>query len=154
MTDAIAGHGATIGVELDPVGAQGTFTTIAELQDISVPGMSRGETEVTAHDKVLDDWVLSTRALMTALESTVNFVFDGATHDHLTGLRKLELDGTRFGVQVRGPNGSANTHEFIRSGEVQNFGPITYPVREGVVTAPFAIRLSGAMKIDGVTFGP
>lgn len=150
----IAGHGATIGVELDPVVSPGVFTTIAELQDIQVPSMSRGETEVTSHDKVLDDWVLSVRALMSALEGTVNYVFDDPTHDAATGLRALLLNSTRFGVQVRGPNGAANVHEFIRSGEVQSFGPINYPVREGVVTAPFAIRTMGALKIDGVTFGP
>lgn len=150
----IAGHGTTVGIELDPAGAPGVFTTLAEAQDIQVPGMTRGETEVTSHDKLLDDWVLSKRMLMDLLETTVNFVFDDSTHDHLTGLRKLELDGTRFGIQVRGPNGSANVHEFIRSGEVQKFGPISYPVREGVVTAAVAIRTMGALKIDGVTFGP
>ena len=154
MTLAIAGHGATIDMELDPTLSPGVFTTIAELQDISVPEMSRGETEVTAHDKTMDEWVLSTRVLRSPLSGTVNFVHDNGTHDHLTGLRYALLNGEVRGYRIVGPNSTgAGDHEWIGSGEVQAFGPVTYPVREGVVQANFAIRLSGPMKIDGVLFG-
>lgn len=150
MAGPIAGHGATIAITLDPVGAPGVFTTIAQAQDISGIGMSRGETEVTAHDQTIDRWVLSKRIVRDPLTGTVNFVFDDTTHIYLQ--EALEV-GDVIGVQIRGPQGSSGSHEWLGSGEVQKFGPVMYPVREGVATAEFALRLSGPMWRDGELIG-
>jgi hypothetical protein len=153
-SNAKAGHGAKLAFELDPVGSPGTFTVVGEMQDITRPEMSRGETEVTPHNQRMDAWVLSKRILRSPIAGTVNFVNEDPTHDHLTGLQSLLIDGTRFGVQVLGPDGVAatHTHELIGSAEVQSFGPITYPVREGVMSAPFSLRMINGMWIDGVLF--
>jgi hypothetical protein len=153
MTQAVAGHGATVAMELDPTGARGTFTVIAELNgDITFPELSRGETEVTPHQDHIDSWVLGILR-RGPLTLAVNYIFDDQTHDHLTGLISAIKDNEVRGFRIRGPGGSANTDEWIASGQVQLVGPITNPVREGARTAAVSIRLSGPMKIDGVSFG-
>ena len=51
MTNAVAGQGALIACEADPVGAPSVFTTIAELNgDITAPRLSRGETDVPKYE--------------------------------------------------------------------------------------------------------
>lgn len=157
MTQAVAGHGATIAMEQDPVGAPGVFTVIAELNgDIQFPELSRGETEVTPHQDRIDSWVLGILK-RGQLTGSTNYIFDDPTHDHLTGLISAIIStdsgGETRGFRVRGPNGTTSTDEWIMSGQVQKFGPITNPVREGARTAEFAVRMSGPMIIDGVTIG-
>lgn len=153
MTNAIAGHGATIAMEQDPAGAPGVFTVMAELNgDIQFPELSRGETEVTPHQDFIDSWVLGILR-RGQLTGSVNYIFDDPTHDHLTGMIAAIKDNEVRGFRVRGPGGTTNTDEWIASGQFQKVGPITNPVREGARTAEFAIRLSGPMIIDGVAFG-
>lgn len=152
MSQAVAGHGATIAIELDPTGSPGVFTTIAELNgDIVWPELNRPETETTPHQDTIDDWVLG-RLGRGPLTFSVNYIFNDQTHDHLTGLYKKIIDNELFGVQLRGPGGSANTDEWIASGHVQAITQ-TAPVREGVRTSDVTIRLRKAQKIDGVTVG-
>ena len=155
MTLAVAGHGATIAVEADPTGAPAVFTVIAELNgDIVWPELSRGETEVTPHQDNIDSWVLGI-IRRGSLTFSVNFIFDGATHDHLTGLyESMTLNETR-GYRLRGPAGTVaddGTDEWILSGQVQAITQ-TAPVREGARTSDITIRASGPMEIDGVAYG-
>jgi hypothetical protein len=152
MTQAVAGHGALIAMEQDPAGAQGTFTTIAELNgDITWPELSRGESEVTPHQDNIDSWVLGILR-RGPLTFGVNFIFDDATHDHLSGLYEaISINETR-GFRLRGPGGSADTDEWILSGQVQAITQ-TAPVREGGRTCDVTIRASGPMIIDGVSYG-
>jgi len=151
-SNAIPGHGASVAMELNPSGAQGTFTVIGEMQDIQRPEMSRAETESTTHQDGIDYWVIAPVIRRGLLSGTVNYVNGDGTLDHLTGLQYALLNAEERGFQILGPGGSAGVHEWIGSGEVQLFGPVTYPVREGLAQAPFAIRLSGPMYIDGVLF--
>lgn len=153
MTQAVAGHGATVAMELDPTLSPGVFTTIAELNgDITFPQLSRAETEVTPHQDHIDSWVLGilTRGPLTL---AVNYIYNDQTHDHLTGLISSIASNEVRGFRIRGPKGTTNTDEWIASGQVQQVGPITNPVRSGARTAQVSIRLSGPMKIDGVSFG-
>lgn len=152
MSQAQKGHGATIAIELDPTGAQGTFTTVAELNgDINWPPLQRDWTETTPHQDDIDDGVTGvlTRG---ELSFSVNFIFDDETHDHLTGLQQKIVDDELFGVRMRGPGGSANTDEWIASGHVVGFTQ-TSPVRSGARTADVTIRLRKQMRIDGVAIG-
>ena len=152
MSQAAPGHGATIGIEADPVGAPGVFTVIAELNgDIEWPELNRPETETTPHQDTIDDWVLG-RLGRGALTFSVNYIFDDPTHDHLTGLQQKIIDNELFGVRILGPGGSANTDEWIASGQVQAFKH-TDPVREGARSADVTIRLRKRQKIDGVFVG-
>lgn len=151
MTQAIAGHGATIAAELDP-SIPGVFTTIAELNgDVQFPGLSRPETDATPHQDTIDSWVMGV-PVRSPLTFTVNWIFDDPTHDHLTGMIAMFTDAKRRGWRVRGPHGSAGSDEWIMSGQVQNVGPIQNPVRTGVRTASCTVRMSGPMIIDGVAY--
>lgn len=155
--EPIAGHGALIQVEQDPVGAPGSFTTVGELNgDITWPSLRRPETDVTSHQRTIDKWITGvlSREPMTF---GVNYIKDDPTHDAATGLISHIL-GTTVAARVRGfrligPEGAANDDEWIGSGEVTNVGPITHPVREGARTAEVTVRFSGPMKIDGVIYG-
>lgn len=152
LSAAVSGHGATIAAELDPTGAQGTFTAIGELNgDINWPALSRTATNVTGHDQTIDNHI--TGVLMREpLTFSVNFIFDDGDHDHLTGLYSAIIDKEKRGYRMRGPGGTTNTDEWIMSGEVTNITQ-TSPVREGARTADVTIQMSGPMIIDGVVVG-
>lgn len=152
MSQAIAGHGALIAMELDPAKAPGSFTTIAELNgDITEPGYNRPETEVTPHQDTIDSYVIG-RLGRDPVTFTINYIFTDSTHDASTGLQAKIQDNEFFGVQFLGPGGSPGVDEIIGSGFVTNFA-ITDPVREGARTAEVTIRLSKAQITDGVPVG-
>jgi len=152
MSLAQAGHGALIAIELDPTGAQGVFTDVAELNgDITWPELNRPETETTPHQDDIDDYVLG-RLGRGALSFGTNFIFNDSTHDHLTGLYQKIIDNEFFGIRMRGPGGSANTDEWIASGQVQAITQVS-PVREGARTCEVTIRLRKQQIIDGVAVG-
>lgn len=152
LSKAVAGHGATIAKEMNPIASPGVFTVIAELNgDIKWPQLSRPETDVTPHQANIDNWVLGilTRGPLTF---SVNFIFNDPTHDHLTGLYSNIGSNSKQGFRLRGPGGSVGVDEWIASGQVQQIME-TAPVRQGARTADITIRLSGPMIIDTVSYG-
>ena len=152
MSQAIAGHGATIAMEQDPSGAQGTFTVVAELNgDISPPGLQRTATEVTPHQDDIDSSVYGVLR-RTPMSFSVNYIFDNATHDHLTGMTYAIKENETRGFRIRGPAGATDSDEWIASGNFTNVG-VTNPVRDGARTADVEVVMSGAMIIDGAAFG-
>lgn len=151
MSLAVAGHGATIAIELFPIVA-GTFTTVAELNgDINWPELMRPYDETTPHQDTIDSGVTG-RLARGPLTFTVNHIFDNTTHDHETGLIKHIIENDVFGIRMRGPGGTTDTDEWIGSGKVTNYSQVS-PVRQGARTASVTIQLVKAMKIDGVTVG-
>jgi hypothetical protein len=142
-----AGHGATIAIELDPVGAQGVFTTVAQLNGDITVGLSRPEEDVTSHNDDIDTYTLGV-LMRDVLTFGINFIFNDQTHDHLTGLIGKLRDNECFGVRYRGPAGAPASDEWIGSGQVSTFN-VTNPVRVGARTAECGIRLSGPMFFDG-----
>lgn len=159
MSQAIAGHGALIAMELDPDASPGIFTTIAELNgDITEPSYSRPETEVTPHQDTIDSWVIGSlrREPMTF---SVNYIFDEPTHSSTGtggtgGLQAKIIANKFFGVQFLGPSSGAGpgVDEIIASGFVTGF-VATDPVREGPRTAEVTVRLSKAQIQEGVVVG-
>lgn len=149
MSLAVSGHGATIAMELDPVGTPGVFTVVAELNgDIQEPGLQRPWTETTPHQDTIDSGVTG-RLGRDALTFTVNWIFDDTTH---VGLRDAIIDNTFTGFRVRGPGGTVDTDEIIASGHVTNIR-VTNPVREGARSGEIEVRLSKAQKVDGTIVG-
>jgi hypothetical protein len=154
MSNAIAGHGAKIQMELDPTGSPGVFTDIAELNgDIQKPELSRNFEESTPHNATIDYHVGGVLR-RSPLTGSCNFIFDNNTHDHATGLRKAIIDDQTRGFRILGPTSGAgtDTDEWICSGNVMSVTEVN-PVRDGIRTSDFSIQLSGPMKIDGVTVG-
>lgn len=141
-----SGHGTLIAVQLTPGGA---FTDIAEMGDVTPPGLERNEFDATTQNEDIDAYVLG--VLRRGLFSVpLNFIPDDNTHDHLTGMQKLLFDNTMTGFRVTFPQVTPNI-VWIMSGQVKQFN-ITAPV-DGKLAADCAIRLSGLMSIGGVVIG-
>lgn len=141
------GHGTMISVQLTP---GGDFTEIAELGDVTAPEFSRNEFDATTQNEDIDSYVLGVlrRGLFTV---PLNFIPDEETHDHITGVQKLLADNTMTGWKVSFPQVTP-TLDWIMSGQVKSFGPITGPV-DGKLAATLSVRFSGVFTIGGVTIG-
>lgn len=148
MTQPLSGHGAHI--YRAPIATPSTFTEIAEVGDIQLPGLDHNEFDALSHNKNIDAYVLGVlrRDIFTI---KLNFLPSDATHDHLTGLIKacttnpVPVDG----FKIIFPD-LVNT--WVASGQVKAVNNITLPV-DGLSTADCAIRFSGQMVINGVLIG-
>lgn len=144
----LSGHGAVI--SRAPIATPSTFTPIAEVGDIQLPGLDHNEFDAMIHNVNIDQYVLGVlrRDLFTI---KMNFLPSDPTHDHLTGLIKacvtnpVPIDGFKMVF----PDG-VNT--WIASGQVKSVNNITLPV-DGLSTADVGIRFSGRMTINGVLIG-
>ena len=141
---AKSGHGALIAWQ--PSGS-GAFVTIAELRDLTTPGLSRNEFDATTQNVDIDTYVLGVLR-RAALQFTMNFIESGEpTHDHITGIQRAIIDNMMTGWRYSFPNGLT----WLLSGQVQNI-KITDPV-DGLQSADVTIRMSGVMSIGGVVVG-
>ena len=148
--NAVLGHGALIAMELDPAGAPGVFTTVAELsEEITDVTLMRNEVDVTAHNDTIDHWKLSSILRREPFSFGLGFKYDNNTHDHLTGLKHKLLNNTLTGFRLRGPSGTTDTDETIMSGYVQSMSR-TFPLDAGKLGANVTIRMTGPWKVDGV----
>lgn len=144
----LSGHGAII--QRAPLASPGTFTSIAEIGDITLPGLDHNEFDATLHNNNIDTYVMGVlrRDLFTI---RLMFLPSDATHDHLTGLIKScvtnppPLDG----FKIIFPD-LVNT--WVASGQVKNVNNIVLPV-DGLSTADVGIRFSGRMVINNVLIG-
>jgi hypothetical protein len=149
-----AGHGALLQMELDPSGAQGTFTTIGLLfTDINWPTMSHPETDVTPHQVNDDRWVLSPKRAREAVTFTITYDVDDAagTHDELvTGFYSNECRGFKFigPGDTQSANPGTETDYMVASGYVQSFTKVA-PVGEGAYTADVILRFTGPHERNG-----
>jgi hypothetical protein len=148
MTIPLSGHGARI--YRAPIATPTTFTEIAEVKDVTLPGLDHNEFDATSHNRNIDAYVLGVlrRELFTI---QLNFLPSDPTHDHLTGLIKatttnpVPMDGFR----IIFPD-LVNT--WTASGQVKAVKNITLPV-DGLSTADMEIRFSDRMVINGVLIG-
>ena len=144
----LSGHGAI--VSRAPIATPSTFTEIAELGDIQLPGLDHNEFDALQHNQNIDNWVLGVlrRDLFTI---KLNFLPSNATHDHLTGLMKacttnpVPMDG----FKITFPD---LVNVWVASGQVKAVNNIMLPV-DGLSTADVGIRFSGRMVINGVLIG-
>jgi hypothetical protein len=141
---AKSGHGALIAWQ--PSGS-GAFVTIAELRDLTTPGLSRNEFDATTQNVDIDTYVLGVLR-REALSFSMNFIESGEpTHDHITGIQKGIIDNLMTGWRYSFPNGL----QWIMSGQVQAI-KMTDPV-DGLQSADVTIRMSGVMSIAGQVIG-
>jgi len=144
----LSGHGAHI--YRAPIATPTTFTEIAEVGDITMPGFDHNEFDALDHNKNIDAYVLGVlrRDLFTI---KMNFLPSDGTHDHLTGLIKaattnpVPVDGFRMVFPDL-----VNT--WTASGQVKSVNNIVLPV-DGLSTADVSIRFSGRMVINNVLIG-
>lgn len=141
--NGLSGHGTIVAVQLTPGGA---FTDIAELGDITPPETSRNEFDSTTQNENIDSFILGVLR-RSALTFPLNFIPSNNTHDHVTGLYKLQADNVMTGWRNTYPDGT----EWIMSGQVQALKPAA-PV-DGKLAMDVTIRMSGVMTIDGAVIG-
>ena len=81
----LSGHGAVI--SRAPIATPSTFTEIAEVGDIQLPGLDHNEFDAMIHNVNIDQYVMGVlrRDLFTI---KMNFLPSDGSHDHLTGLIK------------------------------------------------------------------
>lgn len=144
----LSGHGAHI--YRAPVATPSTFTEIAEVGDITLPGLDHNEFDALQHNTNIDQYVLGVlrRDLFTI---RLNFLPSDATHDHLTGLIKAAVTNPvpLDGFKIVFPD---LTNTWVASGQVKSVNNITLPV-DGLSTADVGIRFSGRMVINNVLIG-
>lgn len=138
----LSAQGTLIAVSIDPnwpdfapVGGAVSYTTIAELRDITLPALTRNEIETTTHNESDDQYIVGIRRHGTVGFDS-NFLPRNATHDHLTGLQKKWFDGTRNIYKITTPDGASGT-SWLFSGFVSNLAP----------SAPVDNRLSWQVTI-------
>jgi len=144
----LSGHGAII--SRAPIATPSTYTPIAEVGDIQLPGLDHNEFDALQHNTNIDAYVLGVlrRDLFTI---KVNFLPSDASHDHLTGLIKacvtnpVPMDGWKMTFPDL-------VNVWVASGQCKSVNNITLPV-DGLMTADLAVRFSGRMVINGVLIG-
>jgi hypothetical protein len=148
MTLPLSGHGAHI--YRAPAATPSTYTEIAEVGDITLPGLDHNEFDATSHNRNIDAYVMGVlrRDLFTI---KVNFLPTDPTHDHLTGLIKACTTNPvpTDGFKIIFPD---LTTTWVASGQVKQVNNIVLPV-DGLSTADLGIRFSGQMTINGVVIG-
>lgn len=144
----LSGHGAII--QRAPIATPSTFTTIAEVGDVQMPGFDHNEFDSMIHNTNIDQYVLGVLR-RDPFTIKMNFLPSDATHDHLTGLLKATLTNPvpMDGFKMIYPD-LVNT--WTASGQVKSVNNITLPV-DGLSTADVTIRFSGRMVINGVLIG-
>jgi hypothetical protein len=148
MTIPLSGHGAHI--YRAPAASPTTFTEIAEVGDIQLPGLDHNEFDATSHNRNIDAYVMGVLR-RDPFTIKLNFLPSDPTHDHLTGLLKASYTNPvpTDGFKIVFPD-LVNT--WIASGQVKSVNNITLPV-DGLSTADAVIRFSGIMTINGVVIG-
>lgn len=144
-----SGHGTLVAVELDPTGAPGVFTDIAEQGDIGLPEINRNEFDATTQNEDIDSYVLGVlrRGQFTI---PLNWIPDEQTHDHITGVFDKIITNEYFGVRVAFPQVTPTLY-WIMSGQAQSLKP-NAPV-DGKLSNNLNLRLSGLMKIGDRIIG-
>lgn len=141
-----SGHGTLLAVQLTPGGA---FTTLAELGDITPPELMRNEFDATIQQENIDSYVLGVLR-RGQFSTTLNWIPDNNTHDHITGVYKMISDNTLTGWKVTFPQVTPAI-DWVMSGQVQSLKPAA-PV-DGKLASDLVLRFSGLMSIGGVVIG-
>lgn len=137
-TAATKGFGTLL--KLGDGGGSETFTTIAEVRDISGPNLSMGTADVTSHSST-GGWDEGIGTILSGGEVTfgLNFLPANATQSYSAGLIKDFTNRTLRNFQMVFTNSGSTTWTFAAL--VTRFQP-TAPVT-GHLTANVTLRISG-----------
>jgi len=139
-TDALSSHGTILSFQPTPGGA---FIEVAELGDITPPGLMRNEFDASIHNKDIDQWIMG---ILRREPISVPVFFNQALPSH-DGLRELLIANEETGFKLENPDGD----EWIGSGFVRGLQGAS-PV-DGIQTATLTVRLSGNFILNGVEIG-
>jgi len=138
MSNAVSAFGTLL--KIGDGGEPETFTTIAEVTDISGPSLSADTIDVTSHDSP-GGYREFIQGLKDAGEVTftINFIPTEATHDASTGLLKDYNDGTLRNFQLVFPDPGNTTWSF--AAVVTGFEP-SEPT-DDKLSADVTLKISG-----------
>jgi hypothetical protein len=148
MSNAVAGHGALVFIEVDPTGSPGVFTELPECNfDIS-PGMTRPSTNVTPHNDNDHDTHVRGTLMRNDFPGTLNYLYSNAVH---TALKAHFMGDVTFGMVVQSATSNGSTDRIIWSGGLTAWNEKN-PPREGGRAVDFTFRPSGPWKVDNVLY--
>lgn len=142
--NALSGHGTLIARA--PQSAPTAFVTIAELGDITPPGLSRNEFDATSQQEDIDSYAIGVLR-RTPISFPMNFIPNDASQDHIAGLHNSMITKARDGWKLTYPDGTI----WVGSGSITHLAA-TAPV-DGKLTLNVSIRLSGKFTINGIVIG-
>ena len=137
-TGALAAYGVLL--KIGNGATSETFTTIAEVRDISGPELELEAKEVTSHDS--GGWREYIGTLLTGGEVSfdLNFIPSNATQNYSAGLLKDMTDRTKRNFQIIFPTTSPTTWAFTAL--VTAFKPSA--AVEDELTAEVSLQITGA----------
>lgn len=147
MTIARSGHGAKVYRATAALPTQ--FVEIAEIGDTNLPGLMRNVFDATTQNRNIDARIAGVLR-RSPFTTTLNFLDDDSTHNHLTGILAAIIteppptDGWKFLFPVTGTI-------WIASGITTKFD-VKLPV-DGKISADIAVEFSGPMLINGIVIG-
>lgn len=120
------------------------FTTIAQVRNISGPGLSLDVEDVTTHDST-GAWEEVVATVLRSGEVTLDLVWDPATPTHSNGVGLLAVMPRRAtrNFKVIFPDTGATTWSF--AAEVVSFEPDA--PHDGALTASVTLKLSGEVTL-------
>jgi predicted secreted protein len=120
------------------------FTTIAQVKNISGPGMSLDVEDVTTHDST-GSWEEVVATVLRSGEVTLDLVWDPASATHGWGIGLLAVMPRRAtrNFQVIFPDTGATTWSF--AAEVTGFEPDA--PHDGALTASVSLKLTGSVTL-------
>jgi predicted secreted protein len=144
MTAAIAGYGCLL--KIGDGGTSETFTTIAEVTDISGPKFSADTTEVTSYSSTAA-WKERIPTLIDAGEVSfkINFIPTNATHSQTAGLLKDFKGRLKRNFQLLFSDTSPTTWSF--AAYVTGF-EVSEPL-DGQLAADVTLSITGAPTLAG-----
>jgi len=142
--NALSGHGTT--VARAPSSSPTSFTVIAELGDITPPGLSRNEFDATSQQEDIDSYAIGVLR-RTPISFPMNFIPNDTSQDHIAGLHNSMITKARDGWKVTFPDGTV----WVGTGSITRMES-SAPV-DGKLTLNVSIRLSGKFTINGIVIG-
>jgi predicted secreted protein len=121
------------------------FTTIAQVRNISGPGLSLDVEDVTTHDST-GAWEEVVATVLRSGEITLDLVWDPATPTHSNGVGLLAVMPRRAtrNFKVIFPDAASTTWSF--AAEVVNFEPDA--PHDGALTSSVTLKLTGEVTLD------
>lgn len=145
----VAGHAALIAIEVDPTGAQGTFTTVPEVTSSIDHNTTRENTEISAHASLVDSYIVSQLIHRDTVNMELSYKHANTVH---AALSNHYYSKVLFGMMIIGPDGSApSTDTIIQSGELISFSK-SAPNRNGEYKVTASFRPTGPFKVNGTLY--
>ncbi len=141
MSNKYSSHGILL--QMGDGGSPETFTTVAQVQDITPPNLTVETEDTTTHDS--GGWAEYSATLLDGGEVTFDILYDpaDATHDNSTGLVAALTAKAAKNFKVVFPDADTTTWSFAAL--VTNFQPSGSV--KGMLSASVTLKITGAVTL-------